>query len=100
MGKLFYLAFRRTPYYMYHVMREQKSPADKSNRFWKPILFWLACTRYEQVVEKTGFKVSKWEMAKLSLTREDLFTEAFPFLKYDIWVLLVENFKEPKKDVG
>jgi hypothetical protein len=45
----------------YHLLRPQKSPADKSNRINAIRLWWFA------------------------LTREDKFVDVFPWLKNDEW---------------
>ncbi len=74
---------------MWAIIRKQHSPADTSNRHWKPILLWICFTRYEQVLDRTGWKMTRWQLVKEATFHEEVFVGYFPFLKYDLWELLV-----------
>lgn len=41
---------------LFHLLRSQKSPADKSNRINKIRLFWFALTRENLFVDTPGFE--------------------------------------------
>jgi len=96
MGKLIYFIWKTLPFYLWSIVRNQKAPADTSNRLWKPILLWIVCTRYEQVLELTGWNISYSQLIWRATTREDMFVEYMPFLKYDLWELLIVKIKQLK----
>jgi hypothetical protein len=79
------------------LARTQKKPCDKSNRFNKAILFWFVFTRYKMVnaeLYKTGKEtISQWDMIKKAFSDEAYFVEAFPWLRYDLWEILMVKFK-------
>jgi len=91
--KILFFVWKITPFYMWAVMRKQHSPADNSNRHWKPIFLWLCFTRYEQVLNLNGWKITRWQLIKRATFHEEDFVETMPFLSYDIWDLLVERLK-------
>lgn len=47
---------------LFHLFRDNKLPADKSNRLNKLRLFWFCLTREDQVAEKIGWlKNDEWD---------------------------------------
>lgn len=91
---LYFLNKFFNPIYWYSVLRPQHSLADKSNRFWKPILLWFCFTHYEDVLALSGWKISQWGLIKKAMFHEEEFVPFMPFLQYDLWKLLVIMFRE------
>ena len=79
------------------IARSQHEPCDKSNRWNKAILFWIVFTRYKMVnalLYKNGVELnSKWDMIKKAFSHEEFFVPIMPWLKYDMWEMLMIKFK-------
>ncbi len=80
------------------IIFPQPRPCDKSNRGNKAILFWLFFTRYKQInalfYRKHKVTYSWGRMFFNVYFRAGIFVDIMPFLKYDMWEMLVIMFKD------
>lgn len=84
---------------LWSLIRKQKKPADTSNRINHLILYWFVLVSYEKVVALPNFKgLTYWQLLKKATFHENEFVEDMPWLKLDLWVMLMKpgRFKDVK----
>jgi len=66
-----------TVFTLYHLLRNQKAPADESNRFNAARLWWFALTREDKFAEALFLKVDE--------DGTEYYEPAFPWVRNDEW---------------